>query len=94
VIDILVQPHHDQRAAERFFAKTLAWPGFRTTADHYRQIEKLLRCHAKHLQQRDSQGGAVRQQSRRSLASADDSNLPGTHNVFSASMMPSEICFV
>jgi putative transposase len=26
-------------------------------ADHYRQIEQLLRCHAKHLQQRDSQGG-------------------------------------
>jgi transposase-like protein len=101
VIDILVQPHRDQRAAERFFRKPLAWPGFRTTADHYRQIEKLLRCHAKHLQQRDSQCGAVTPTiaskpriSRRANGNGKcaDSNLPGTHNVFSPFMMPSEIC--
>ena len=84
VIDILVQPHRDQRAAERFFRRLLRWPGRRTTADHYRQTEKLLRCHTNHLRQRDSQCGAIRQQSSRSLASADPPT--GTANA------PIQIC--
>jgi hypothetical protein len=43
----------------------------KTLQPHYRQTEKLLGCHANHLRQRTSQCGAVRQQSSRSLTSAD-----------------------
>ena len=42
VIDILVQPHRDQRAAAQFFSKTAARPGTRTILYPYRQTKKLL----------------------------------------------------
>jgi transposase-like protein len=94
VIDILVQPHHDQRAAERFLRKLLRGQGselLQIITDKLRSYSAAMRSIFSNVTHR---GGAVRQQSRRSLASADDSNLPGTHNVFSASMMPFEICSV
>jgi hypothetical protein len=70
VIDILVQPHGNQRAAERFFRKLLHGQGSEPLRIITDQL-KLLCCDVKHLQQRDSQCGALRQQSSRSLASAD-----------------------
>lgn len=54
VIDILVQPHRDQRAAERFLSNALAWPGCRTNANHYRQTKKLLRGYTNRFRHRDS----------------------------------------
>ena len=71
VIDILVQRHRDQCAAERFFRRLLRRQGAETTADHYRQTEKLLCCRTNHLRKRNSQCGAIRQQSSRSFPSAD-----------------------
>src|ERR1700694_3454722 len=68
VIDILVQPRRDQRAAERFFRRL---PGTRTTSYHYRQTKELLGRPAIDSVRRGSQHGTVRQQSRRSFASAD-----------------------
>ena len=61
--------NHQRRRT--ILSKTVARPRCRTTADHYRQTEKLLRCHANHLRQRDSQCGTIWQQPSRSLASAD-----------------------
>jgi putative transposase len=42
VIDILVQRHRDQPAAERFFRRLTARTGERTISDCYRQTKKLL----------------------------------------------------
>ena len=71
VIDILVQPHRDQRAAERFFRRLLRGQG----AEPLRIITDKLRSYSAAMRtifgNRDSHCGAVRQQSSRSLTSVD-----------------------
>jgi hypothetical protein len=52
-------------------SKTAAGPGKTTISDHYRQTKKLLGCLANEFMRRSPQHGTLRQQSRRSLASAD-----------------------
>src|SRR6266550_6726078 len=64
VIDILVQPHRDQHAAERFFRRLLNGQGERTTSHHYRQAPKLFGSDANAPMRCDSQDGTLRQQSR------------------------------
>src|SRR4051794_33709447 len=70
VIDILVQPRRDQRAAERFFRRLLRGQGkepFQIITD---KLRKLLGGHANDPRRSRAQHGTLRQQSRRSLASA------------------------
>ena len=71
VIDILVQPQRDQRAAERFFRRLLPWSTHRTVADLHRQAEKLFRCHPNHPSECDAHCGGIRQQSSGSVTSVD-----------------------
>ena len=70
VIDILVQPRRDQRAAERFFRRLLRGQGKEAGSDHYRQVEKLLVSGARDPGRGEARHRTLRQQSRRSLASA------------------------
>src|SRR6266853_6051764 len=65
-------------------SQTAARPGKRTISYHYRQTKKLLCRHANDPMRRSSQHGTLRQQSRRSLASADPPK--GTANA------PIQIC--
>jgi len=71
VINILVQPRRDQRAAERFFRRLLRGQGREPFRIINRQTKKLLGRRANHPMRRGSQHATLRQQSRRSLASAD-----------------------
>jgi putative transposase len=71
VIDILVQAHRDQRAAERFFRRLLHSQGaepLQIIADKLRSYSAAIRTV---FGNSDSQCRAIRQQSSRSLASAD-----------------------
>src|SRR4051812_34462342 len=70
VIDILVQPRRDQGAAERFFRRLLRGQGKRTISDCYRQTTKLLGRPAKDSGRSRPRHRTIRQQPRRSLASA------------------------
>ena len=103
VIDILVQPHRDQRAAERFFRKLLRGQGsepLQITTDKLRSYSAAMRSIFSNVTHRVGSGtptiASKPRISRRANGNGKcaDSNLPGTHNVFSPSMMPSEICFV
>jgi putative transposase len=63
VIDILVQPRRDRRAAERFFRRLVRGQGREPLRNHHRQTEKLLGRDPSQLLQRGSHDRALRQQS-------------------------------
>jgi transposase-like protein len=100
VIDILVQPHRDQRAAERFFRKLLRGQGsepLQIITDKLRSYSAAMRSifsNVTHRVERYANNRVETRISRRANGNdkCADSNLPSTHNVFSPSMMPSEIC--
>jgi transposase-like protein len=71
VIDILVQPHRDQRAAERFFRRLLRDQGIeplRIITDKLKSYSAAIRTIPS---QCESHCGGIRQQSSRSLTSVD-----------------------
>ena len=100
VIDILVQPHRDQRAAERFFRKLLRGQGsepLQITTDKLRSYSAAMRSIFSNVTPRvercaNNRVEASHQPTRKRNGKCADSNLPGTPNAFSPSMMPSEIC--
>src|SRR3989442_10340951 len=71
VIDILVQPRRDRRAAARFFRKLFRGQGRAPAAFDHRQASQLLGFPRPRDAFRRSQHEAVREQSSRSLSSTD-----------------------
>ena len=99
MIDILIQPHRSQRAAERFFRRLLRRQGtepLRIITDKLRSYSAAVQTifgKVTHSVERYANNWSKLPISR--LANANgkcaDSNLPGTPNGFSHSMMPYRI---
>jgi putative transposase len=100
VIDILVQPHRDQRAAERFFRRLLRGQGaepMRIITDKLRSYSAAMRSifgSVTHNVERYANNRVEAHISRRANGNGKCAglNLLGTRNDFSHSMMLSAIC--
>ena len=69
LIDILVQPRRDGRAAQRFLSSTLTKPATRTVSSRHRQAGQLPCCSSQPHAFGQPRHGPLRKQSRRSLPS-------------------------
>ena len=64
VIDILLQPRRDQRAAERFLRRLVRGQGTRTSSNRHRQTQELQCSQANGVAEGEPRHATIRQQSR------------------------------